>query len=73
MHLNYTLKYIKIILKQIKKQMLFSTTRQCNIQIIFFKYRTWQIKTTETNKKITYDITVNKMSWVCIISLFFSY
>ena len=33
--------------------------RQYNIQIfykiIFFNYRTRQIKTTETNKKVTYD------------------
>ena len=37
--------------------MLFNKTRQYNIQIfdkiIFFKYRTRQIKTIETNKKVT--------------------
>ena len=42
---------------KVKKRMLFNKTRQYNIQIfdkiIFFKYRTRQIKTTETNK-VTY-------------------
>ena len=37
--------------------MLFNKTRQYNIQnidkIFFFKYRTRQIKTRETNKKVT--------------------
>ena len=41
---------------KVKKQC--SLIRQYNIQIfykiIFFKYRTRQIKTTETNKKVTY-------------------
>ena len=38
--------------------MVFNKTRQYNIQmlhkIIFIKYRTRQIKATETNKKVTY-------------------
>ena len=40
------------------KRTLFSTTRQYNTyifnKIIFFKYRSRQIKATETNKKVTY-------------------
>ena len=41
-----------------KKRTLFNKTRQYNIHILnkifFFKYRTRQLKTTETNKLITY-------------------
>ena len=44
--------------------MLFNKTTQYNIQIvnkiIFFKYKTRQIKTTETNKK------VSDLSWSSI-------
>ena len=48
----------KIDLNKILKRTLFNQTRQYNIQvldkIIFFKYMTRRIKTTETNKKVTY-------------------
>ena len=49
--------------------MLFKKTRQYNIQlfdkIIFFKYRTREIKATETNTKVTYlnfNGTLTKMT-----------
>ena len=55
---------------KLKKRMLFNKTRQYNIKIfnkiIFFKYRTRELKTTETNKLlILYGGLTNniKMTW----------
>ena len=50
---------------KVKKGMLFYKTRQYNIhifdKIIFFKNRTRQVKTTETNKKVTLLILIETL------------
>ena len=50
---------------KVKKAMLFYKTRQYNIhifnKIIFFKNRTRQVKTTETNKKVTLLILIETL------------
>ena len=62
----------KVLFTISSKRTLLNKTRQINIQnfykIIFFKYRTRQIKSTETNKKVTISIKISNFFLPVILS-----
>ena len=58
---------IKIETNKIKKEHLIRQDKMHILNnILFFKYRTKQLKTTETNMKVTYPLLLIKISNFCI-------